>query len=63
MTIPRLQSMQRYWSTWPPVSKLIASYFGAGKPPAKKLDDGEISDSTFAALMNDAAALNGEGNG
>ena len=62
MTIPRLLAMQKYWSQWPPVSKLIASYFGAGKEQTKKLDDGEMDAGAFAALMKDAAVLNGGGN-
>ncbi len=63
MTIPRLQAMQSYWRRWPPVSKLIASYFGAGKEPPPKLDTGEADSGLFAALVQDAAQLNGGAGG
>lgn len=28
---PRLQSFNRYWNKFPPIHKMIASYFGIGK--------------------------------
>lgn len=42
MTLPRYNTMQRFWKKWPPMQILLAHYVGYKPPvPAEEVEDSE----------------------
>jgi hypothetical protein len=61
MDLPRLFSLMDYWKQWPPLHKMVASYFGLGKSLTAPTLNPKDMEAQIPSLIADIARLNGAG--
>ena len=54
MTLPRLVSLNKFWSQWPPVYRMMGWYLGHGKEPKEE----ESNPEAFIAELEEVARGN-----